>query len=144
VVAGTTGISAVIAPDGAELVRTDFFEPAYLDLQVRLKTKLTPATRWAPILQWVLVAAAGAAILVGIRHNGWFVRPTRLRSRPRGDSEDAGTRPGEPPPAEGDAQTAPDEGDDDIPPKDGGAAPEHDTLPEQGGLPDFGRDRGAT
>ena len=38
VVAGTTGISAVIAPDGGELVRTDFFQPAYLDIQVRLKT----------------------------------------------------------------------------------------------------------
>ena len=31
VVAGTTGISAVIAPDGRELARTAFFEPAYLD-----------------------------------------------------------------------------------------------------------------
>src|SRR6478609_5617269 len=37
VVAGTTGISAVIAPDGRELARTSFFEPAYLDHQVRLK-----------------------------------------------------------------------------------------------------------
>lgn len=136
VVAGTTGISAVIAPDGAELVRTDFFEPSYLDMQVRLKTKLTPATRWAPILQWVLVLAAGAAILVGIRHNGWFMRPVRLRSRPRGGSEDAGTPPGEPPPDEGDAPTAqdavPDEGGDD------------DTPPDEGGQPDFGRHRGAT
>ena len=32
VVAGTTGISAVIAPDGRELARTEFFEPAYLDM----------------------------------------------------------------------------------------------------------------
>lgn len=55
VVAGTTGISAVIAPDGGELIRTDFFQPAYLDSQVRLKTRLTPATRWGPILQWILV-----------------------------------------------------------------------------------------
>jgi apolipoprotein N-acyltransferase len=136
VVAGTTGISAVIAPDGADLVRTDFFEPAYLDMQVRLKTKLTPATRWGPIVQWVLVAAAGAVILVGIRHNGWFVRPVLRRSRPLGESEDAGTPPGEPPPDEGDAEraqgTAPAEGGDD------------DTPPEDGGLPDFGRDRGAT
>ncbi|MBL7315480.1 apolipoprotein N-acyltransferase, partial [Escherichia coli] len=38
VVAGTTGISAVIAPDGGELIRTDFFQPAYLDSHVRLKT----------------------------------------------------------------------------------------------------------
>ncbi|OBF50272.1 apolipoprotein N-acyltransferase [Mycobacterium sp. 852002-50816_SCH5313054-b] len=132
VVAGTTGISAVIAPDGGELARTDFFEPTYLDMQVRLKTKLTPATRWAPILQWALVLAAGAAILVGIRHNGWFVRPVRLRSRPRGGSEDAG----EPPPDEGDAQTA-----QDAAPDEGGG---DDTPPDEGGQPDFGRDRGAT
>ena len=32
VVAGTTGISAMIAPDGRELARTGFFEPAYLDM----------------------------------------------------------------------------------------------------------------
>src|SRR6202012_5399377 len=87
VVAGTTGISAVIAPDGRELVRTDFFEPAYLDMQVRLKTGLTPGTQWGPIVQWILVAAAGAVILAGIRHNGWFSRPIRLRSRPRSKPE---------------------------------------------------------
>ncbi len=56
VVAGTTGISAIIAPDGRELARTNFFEPAYLDTQVRLKTQLTPATRWGPIVQGLLVA----------------------------------------------------------------------------------------
>ena len=56
VVAGTTGISAVIAPDGRELARTAFFEPAYLDTQVRLKTQLTPATRWGPLVEGVLVA----------------------------------------------------------------------------------------
>src|SRR6185312_1742360 len=95
VVAGTTGISAVIAPDGVELARTDFFEPAYLDNQVRLKTRLTPATRWAPILQWILVGAAAAVILVAIRHNGWFSRPTRLRFRSPGESDDSGARPRE-------------------------------------------------
>ena len=58
VVAGTTGISAVIAPDGRELARTEFFEPAYLDTQVRLKTQLTPATRWGPVVQGLLVASA--------------------------------------------------------------------------------------
>jgi apolipoprotein N-acyltransferase len=87
-VAGTTGVSAVIAPDGGELKRTDFFVPDYLDTQVRLKTNLTPATRWAPILQWVLVGAAGALILAAIRHNGWFPRPARRRSGPPdGDSD---------------------------------------------------------
>jgi apolipoprotein N-acyltransferase len=106
VVAGTTGISAVIAPDGRELARTDFFEPAYLDTQVRLKTTLTPATRWGPILQWILVALAGAAILAAIRHNGWFPRPVSLRSSPPDESGESGITPEESEesavPAEGD------------------------------------------
>ncbi len=96
VVAGTTGISAVIAPDGRELARTNFFEPDYLDTQVRLKTTLTPATRWGPVLQWILVALAGAAILAGIRHNGWFPRPISLKSRPPDESDDSGATPEEP------------------------------------------------
>jgi apolipoprotein N-acyltransferase len=81
VVAGTVGISAVIAPDGGELERTEFFVPAYLDTQVRLKTTLTPATRWAPILQWIVVTAGVAGVLAAIRHNGWFPRPNRRRFR---------------------------------------------------------------
>lgn len=124
VVAGTTGISAVVAPDGGELARTDFFQPAYLDMQVRLKTKLTPATRWAPLLQWVMVAVAGAVILAGIRHNGWFPRPIRLRSRSSGrsirPSEKAGTTPGTHQPDEHEPDTAPDEGGDRTPEDDGG------------------------
>ncbi len=82
-VAGTTGISAVIAPDGAEVKRTEFFAPDYIDTQVRLKTTLTPATRWAPVLQWVLIGTAGAAVVFAIRHNsafsGWFPRSRRPR-----------------------------------------------------------------
>lgn len=79
VVAGTTGISAIIAPDGHEMARTNFFEPAYLVKQVHLKTDVTPATRWGPIVAWVLIGIGGAALLVAILHNGWFSR--RLRSR---------------------------------------------------------------
>lgn len=109
VVAGTTGISAVLAPDGGELARTDFFQPAYLDMQVRLKTRLTPATRWGPLLQWAMVLAAGAVILAGIRQNGWFPRSIRLRSTRR--STGAGAAPGEPPPDEHDPDTAPDHRD---------------------------------
>lgn len=74
VVAGTTGISAIVAPDGRELARTSFFEPAYLDSQVRLKTQLTPATRWGPIVSGLLVVLAVAAVLTAMLHNGSFVR----------------------------------------------------------------------
>ncbi|SOJ55736.1 Bifunctional apolipoprotein N-acyltransferase/polyprenol monophosphomannose synthase [Mycobacterium simulans] len=132
VVAGTTGISAVIAPDGGELARTDFFEPAYLDNQVRLKTRLTPGTRWGPAVQWTLVGAAGAVILVAIRHNGWFPRLTRRRSRPPGDDA---------PPGESD--------DSGVPPQsepEGGLEDKKDTPSDEGGRYShgFGQHEGAT
>lgn len=138
-VAGTTGISAVIAPDGGELVRTDFFEPAYLDTQVRLKTGLTPATRWGPILQWTLVGAAAAVIIVAMRHNGWFLgwfpRPTRQRSGPR-SADDSEGRSG----ASDDSGAAFR--------NESGPEPEaaKDTPPDAGShhLPESGRHRGAT
>lgn len=82
VVAGTTGISAVIAPDGREVARTSFFTSAFLGQQIRLKTSQTIATRWAPLLQCVLVGAAVFALIAGVMQNGGFVRPTRRR-RPR-------------------------------------------------------------
>jgi apolipoprotein N-acyltransferase len=84
VVAGTTGISAVIAPDGHELSRTAFFEPAYLDTQVRLKTQLTPATRWGPVVEGVLVGIGVAAVIAAILHNGSFVRRLRRGSNDEG------------------------------------------------------------
>jgi apolipoprotein N-acyltransferase len=84
VVAGTTGISAIIAPDGRELANTAFFEPAYLDMQVRLKTQLTPATRWGPVVQGLLVALGVAAVITAILHNGSFVRRLGRRSKDEG------------------------------------------------------------
>lgn len=89
VVAGTTGISAAIAPDGREIVRTSFFTPAYLDVTVRLRTDQTPATRWTVAFQWLLVAAAVAAIGAAILQNGGFVRPPGRR---RGTDEETGVR----------------------------------------------------
>jgi apolipoprotein N-acyltransferase len=103
-VAGTTGISAVIAPDGSEVARTEFFTPAYLDVSIRLKTAQTPATRWGPLVQWVLVGAAVAVIVAAILHNGWFMRPLRRRRRER-DAESSMSGGGD---------------DDDNPPDEGG------------------------
>ena len=88
VVAGTTGISAVIAPDGRELARTAFFEPAYLDTQVRLKTQLTAATQWGPIVQWVLVGVGVAAVIAAILHNGGFVRRRQTATHTSADRGD--------------------------------------------------------
>ena len=80
VVAGTTGISAVIAPDGRELARTEFFEPATLVQQIRLNTALTPATRYGPYVEAVLVALGVSGVLGAILHNG-SSSPARLRRR---------------------------------------------------------------
>jgi apolipoprotein N-acyltransferase len=84
VVAGTTGISAIIAPDGRELARTGFFEPAYLDTQVRLKTQLTIATRFAPLIEFVLVALGIGALVAAVMQNKSFVRRLRAATEHRG------------------------------------------------------------
>ena len=82
-VAGTTGISAVIAPDGREMARTEFFTPGFLDSVVRLKTTETPATKWGPAIGWTLVGAGVAGLLAAIMQNGVFI--SRIRRRPGRD-----------------------------------------------------------
>ncbi|WIM89121.1 apolipoprotein N-acyltransferase [Candidatus Mycobacterium wuenschmannii] len=71
-VSSNVGISAIVTPDGRELHRTRFFTPGYLDNQVRLKTTMTPAAKWGPIVQGALVVAALAVLFAAILHNGWF------------------------------------------------------------------------
>jgi apolipoprotein N-acyltransferase len=80
IVASNVGISALVTPDGRELGRTSFFEPAYLDNQVRRKTTLTPAAKWGPIVQESLVVAAVAVLLAAMLHNGWFTDMNRRLS----------------------------------------------------------------
>ena len=80
VVASNVGISALVTPDGRELGRTRFFEPAYLDNQVRRKTTMTPAAKWGPIVQGSLVVAAVAVLLAAMLHNGWFTEINRRLS----------------------------------------------------------------
>ncbi len=84
IVAGTTGISAVIAPDGRVLAHTEFFEPAYLDMAIRLKTQLTVATQWGPWVQGLLVLVGIGALIAAMLHNGWFVRGRRRVTDARG------------------------------------------------------------
>ncbi|MEO3759218.1 apolipoprotein N-acyltransferase [Mycobacterium sp. B14F4] len=84
VVAGTTGISAVIAPDGRELARTAFFEPAYLDGAVRLKTQLTVATRFGPLVEGLLIILGIGSVTAAILHNGTFVRRRTGGDKDRG------------------------------------------------------------
>jgi len=89
VVAGTTGISAIIAPDGREIAKTEWFEPAYLDNQVRLRSGLTPATRWGPILQGLLVCLGVGSVVAAMLHNGKFVRRRQETTQDAADGEGA-------------------------------------------------------
>jgi apolipoprotein N-acyltransferase len=90
VVAGTTGISAMVAPDGAELARTAFFEPAYLDMQLRLRSDLTPATRWGPVIQALLVGLGVSSVVASILHNGSFARRRKPATARAGNDEGVG------------------------------------------------------
>lgn len=92
VVAGTTGISAVIAPDGHVMARTAWFQPAYLDAQIRLKTSLTPATRWGPVVQVLIVIAGVGAVAWAMLQNGRFARKFARRRTPA-DSARVGDGP---------------------------------------------------
>ena len=91
VVAGTTGISAIIAPDGRELARTAWFEPAYLDNQVRLRSGLTPATRWGPLVQGLLVCLGAGSVIGAMLHNGRFVRRRQKATHDGLDNDEGAT-----------------------------------------------------
>jgi apolipoprotein N-acyltransferase len=80
VVASNVGISALVTPDGRELDRTGFFEPAYLDNLIRRKTTMTAAAKWGPIVQGSLVVTAVAVLLAAMLHNGWFTEINRRLS----------------------------------------------------------------
>ncbi|HVW80203.1 MAG TPA: apolipoprotein N-acyltransferase [Mycobacteriales bacterium] len=63
VVAATSGVSAVIAPDGKVLARTGVFTPAVLDLRVPLRDPLTLADRVGAWPEWILSTAALLTLL---------------------------------------------------------------------------------
>ncbi|MFE9450403.1 apolipoprotein N-acyltransferase [Streptomyces sp. NPDC006739] len=68
----TSGVSAVIMPDGRITQRTGMFVPAYLVQKVPLRTSETPATEWGvlPEIALVLVAAGGLGWAVGAGMRG--------------------------------------------------------------------------
>lgn len=79
VVAATSGVSAIVAPDGTVLEQSPLFEPAALVAQVPLRTETTLASRLGPIPELVLcimaVAAAGAAFVRARRHQNTVSSP---------------------------------------------------------------------
>ncbi|MFG3014969.1 apolipoprotein N-acyltransferase [Streptomyces cinerochromogenes] len=74
----TSGVSAVIMPDGRITQKTGMFVPAYLVQKVPLRTSTTPATELGILPEIALVLAAAGGI-------GWAVG-SGLRARRAGDA----------------------------------------------------------
>ncbi|MFF5536684.1 apolipoprotein N-acyltransferase [Streptomyces cinerochromogenes] len=74
----TSGVSAVIMPDGRITRKTGMFVPAYLVQKVPLRTSTTPATELGILPEIALVLAAAGGI-------GWAVG-SGLRARRAGDA----------------------------------------------------------
>ncbi|MFF7989088.1 apolipoprotein N-acyltransferase [Kitasatospora xanthocidica] len=73
-IAATSGISAVISPDGTVQQRTEELTPAELSATVPLRDGTTVADRVGAVPEWTLaiggLLACGAAVLVGRRRKG--------------------------------------------------------------------------
>jgi apolipoprotein N-acyltransferase len=81
VIVSTSGLSAVVAPDGQVLARTRIFAPGVLDVQVPLRDPLTLADRVGEWPEWLLVALALVAWAQGLRRGRGAVR-VPVRSGP--------------------------------------------------------------
>jgi apolipoprotein N-acyltransferase len=75
VVAATSGISAVVAPDGTVVRRSSLFTPVTYDLAIAQRSGTTLAARLGAAPEWLLTALGTGALLV--------VVGTRIRRRQR-------------------------------------------------------------
>jgi apolipoprotein N-acyltransferase len=66
VVVATSGVSAMIAPDGRVLARTGVFTPALLDRRLPLRDARTVADRIGPWPEWTLSSAALVALVMAL------------------------------------------------------------------------------
>ena len=83
IVVSTSGISAVIAPNGKVLKKTDIFTSDILDGPVPIQSGTTLATRLGEFPEWLLTAlGVGAMIAVGVLRIQPQL-PERLRERLR-------------------------------------------------------------
>ena len=66
VVAATTGISAIITPDGTVTDETGFFQDGYLVDAIAPKSTVSPGTRWTPRAQALLLAVTIGAVATAV------------------------------------------------------------------------------
>ncbi|MEV0946704.1 apolipoprotein N-acyltransferase [Rhodococcus sp. NPDC049939] len=90
VVAATSGVSAIIAPDGSTVEQTPLFVPDALVAQVPLRTELTLASRLGPVPEVLLCVGALGAIAFAV-----VQRRRGVRARVAGTAaDDSGNRSG--------------------------------------------------
>jgi apolipoprotein N-acyltransferase len=82
VVAATSGVSAVIRPDGSLARRSGVFAPAVFDVRVPLRDTLTVADRVGPAPEWALAAIGVLAALLGLGRGCDFRPRRRGEARP--------------------------------------------------------------
>lgn len=63
VVAATSGVSAIVHPDGSVSQETEIFKPGYLVEKLPLRDSTTFAVRYGQFIQWLL-ALGGAAVML--------------------------------------------------------------------------------
>ena len=63
VVPTTSGVSAVILPDGTVLAQSGLFEPAALVESIPLRRDITPAARVGPAVEGAITGAAALVVL---------------------------------------------------------------------------------
>jgi apolipoprotein N-acyltransferase len=66
-VAATSGISAIVAPDGSIVRSSSLFTPAVFVEQIAQRDSATVAQRVGAAPEWVLTALGAGAVLVALR-----------------------------------------------------------------------------
>lgn len=86
IVSSTSGISAIIAPDGTVLQESDIFTRTVFDQPVALVDGTTLATRLGVVPEWVLAGLGVAALIAAVvisRRRGEPEEPSPIRVRER-------------------------------------------------------------
>ncbi|MFC7752567.1 apolipoprotein N-acyltransferase [Tsukamurella soli] len=89
VVAATTGVSALVRPDGVVTAHTATWTPAYLEATVPLRSTRTPASRLGWWVQGVLLVLTAVGLAAGIRHDRGSARAIPPAAKPTPTAEEA-------------------------------------------------------
>lgn len=79
VVAATSGVSAIVEPDGSVSQRTEIFRQGILQADVPVRDTVTLSARVGPVAEWVLAALGSAAVVYAFvaARSGRSSRPGR-------------------------------------------------------------------